>query len=218
MRNLFQSNIRRVVDDSNSSKIDVRSFKVEVGCEVIEEEEDLKIHIVEPKRPEEEAAEDEGRQEVDDDDGDEPTNEATVADVTTTEPFLDSWLTNNVITDQENGMIAMFNELWHEIEGSSAGIRDSPAIRMLATDPDDSMVAMFREIGTAARDELASGRRALTMVLMMQMEWAIHRAVGVWNKAGLLKDPTAEQPDGDEEALVIQRGEGSKLGHSFYEI
>ena len=208
----------------SSFKMDVRALSVEVDSEAIDEEEDLEINMNEkslvPKlsfdhfvAPEE----DEGRQEEDDFVQIEESHGVT-------EPFLDSWIHDNVITDPHNGMIAMFNELWRAVEGGEH-FRENTAVRMLATDPDHSVVSMFRDIGTAAQNELSSGRKTLTTVLMMQMERAIHRVVGVLGGTdeSLAMDPTmttiqAKEPTHDMDPFKIERSDGSQSGHSLYEI
>ena len=215
MRNLFKS---RATKDANGgfvkSTTDIYSLNVEVGSEVVEEDE-WNMQVMESRQAEQ-GDEMRDEQQVDISNNSHSNNNKSA--------FLDSWLgDNNVITDQENGMVAMFNELWHEIERNR---NSSLVVGMVATDPDDSMVAMFREIGTAAKHEIRAGRRVLTAVLLMQMEWAIHQAVGVWNKAGLLTNShatssetrTITTAETSHAAAAMQRGEGSKLGHTFYEI
>ena len=91
--------------------------------------------------------------------------------------FLDSWIPD-VIADQDTGMVAMFNELWHELEAGP--------VQMVATDPQLSMVAMFRETGHAASLELESGRRVLTTTTMAQIKWAIQQAMEMLKHTPLL--------------------------------
>ena len=91
--------------------------------------------------------------------------------------LLDSWIPD-VIKDKEDGMLAMFNEFWREMENGPV------AVQMLATDQEHSMLAMFREVGTTAADEFHAGRRALSKATMEQIKWAIQQAFQVWKQSG----------------------------------
>lgn len=104
--------------------------------------------------------------------------------------FLDSWIPD-IIADQDTGVVAMFNELWHELEAGP--------MRMVATDPQLSMVAMFRETGHAASLELESGRRVLTATTMAQIKWAIQQAMTFFKHTPLLM---AHQDDGDRNIFL----------------
>ena len=95
----------------------------------------------------------------------------------TTTIFLDSWIPE-VIGDKETGMVAMFNELWHEME-------EGP-VRMVATDQDNGMVAMFRQAGSSAVEEFEAGRRVLTQATLQQIKWTLQQAMELLKNTPLL--------------------------------
>ena len=105
----------------------------------------------------------------------EPTCEE---DTLATTTFLDSWIPE-VITDKDAGMVAMFNDIWHELE--------SGPVRMMTSEKDDhGMVAMFREVGAAAAAEYHAGRRVLTTATLTQIKWALQQALILWKQSGFL--------------------------------
>ena len=113
----------------------------------------------------------------------------------TTSTFLDSWIPE-VISDQDVGLVAMFNEVWHKLEDST-----TTAVQMTVgggdgnADEDDlSMLSMFRQVGGAAATEFENGRRVLTHATIQQMKWAIQQAMEAWKThAALLTTGQSQQ-------------------------
>jgi hypothetical protein len=86
-----------------------------------------------------------------------------------------------------------FMSVWHHVEVETAA-----KWRSISED-DASMVAMFREIGVATKQELASGRKRLSAVILQSMDQAITLAHQLRKDVSLL----TEEGEEEEEKKVL---------------
>mmetsp|Transcript_5439 Transcript_5439/g.10531 ORF Transcript_5439/g.10531 Transcript_5439/m.10531 type:complete len:247 (-) Transcript_5439:96-836(-) len=84
--------------------------------------------------------------------------------------------------------IDQFLRAWHHVEVSDAA-------RMLATDEEDSVLAMCRDIGNSTLQELSSGSRVLSKVVLEKMQLAVEAAQGMTKRAMIMASD-AFDPEG----------------------